>query len=516
MSQALTDLDRAFRRLMRRYFVTASLALMAFVGVSVVWNQSIKQELADQATLFLRRSLQSGDNRGELQILSGVRFNAFRSITQYDRQGRRVVTLPPTVAPIEFRERGLWDQLLLSEVRSVIRMDDERGTAIGEVSFVYPRFELAGYAALAWIFLVVLVAMPLSNAKRKLGEELEKEIAVQNSKILKDLIGKVRHNIRSPLAVLNGYFMATTEEALNLKDQGQRAARRIEEILSEMEEGGDEGEQSKPIAIFDAVVLAGQILEEKSFPKMPIKFSFNSDAPCAFTTIEGAELKSTLSNLLDNAIQAIGDDGKISLEIEADGYLVAISVQDNGKGIAPEILQRVREKGFTHGKEKGSGLGLYYAEKLMEEAKGSLTIESQVGLGTKVTLLFPQSPTPLWYCAELVVPPHGTLHICDDQQYILQAWQMKIPTELLGRTKLYAATELLPSSFGPSDRFLIDYDFGKDKRTGLAAIRTLPNPANAILVTGMAFDSGIQAECVAVGCKLLPKDLIASFPVTTA
>ena len=179
-------------------------------------------------------------------------------------------------------------------------------------------------------------------------------------------------------------------------------------------------------------------------------------------------------------------------------------------------MPRVREKGFTYGKEKGSGLGLYYAEKLMEEAKGSLAIESTPGQGTKVTLLFPQVPTPIWYCNGLVVPAKGTLHICDDQEYVLQVWKLKLPEELLERVKLYTATELLPQAIDSSDRFLIDYDFGKGKRTGLAAIQTLPNPEHAVLVTGMAFHADVQAGCAGVGCKLLSKDLIAAFPITTA
>lgn len=488
MSEALSDLDRAFRRLMRRYLVAAALLLLAFLGVSVIWNNSIKQELADQATLFLRKNLQAGDTRGELQILNGVRFNAFQSVTQYDRMGHRIVTLPPTVAPIEYKDRSLWDRFWLSEVRSVIRMDDERETSIGEVSFLYSRFELAGYAALAWLSLVVLIALPLSNAKRKLSAELEKEIEVQNSKILKDLINKIRHNIRSPLMVLDAYFTATTTEALRLKDQGHRAARRIGEVLSEMEDESEpkEREEQTAVAILDAVALARQIVEEKSLTQTAAKIQVKSNTPCAYTRIDGPELKATLSNLLDNALQAVSDNGEIVLEIEADGHLVAVSVQDNGKGIAPELLPKVREKGFTHGKANGSGLGLYYAEKLMEEAKGSLAIESELGRGTKVSLLFPQEPTPIWHCDGLMVPPQGTLHICDDQPYMLQAWQMRLPKKLAKRVRFYEATELLPSTFGPDDRFLIDYDFGKDKRNGLAAIRGLPTPAHAVLVTGMA------------------------------
>ncbi|MBX2994114.1 MAG: HAMP domain-containing histidine kinase [Bdellovibrionaceae bacterium] len=514
----MKDLDLAFNRLIRRYVVTAALLLLGLLGVSIIWNNSIKQELADQATLFLRKTLQAGDTRGELQIMNGIRFASFQSITQYDSEGRRIVTLPPTVAPIEYRNRSLWDRLLHAEVRSVIRLDDERETQVGALSFIYSRFELAGYAILVWIFVVALIAFPFTSAKRRLSYELEKELAFQNSKILKDLVGKVRHNIRSPLAVLNAYFTATSTESLALKDQGHRAAHRIEEILSEMEGGGEPVPQAvpSPTAIFDAVALARQILEEKSLLQSSALLEIKSNSPCAYTRISGPDLKATLSNLLDNALQAIGSDGRIEIDIEADGSMVAVSIQDNGKGIAPELLPKVREKGFTHGKENGSGLGLYYAEKLMEEAQGGLTIESELGKGTTVSLMFPQEPTPTWYCDSLVVPKDGTLFICDDQPYMLQAWQIKLPKAI--RTRFFGAAEDLPaaSEIGPSDRFLIDHDFGKGKRTGLAAIRELPNPAHAVLVTGRAYEAEIQTECVTAGCKLLSKDLIVSFPVTTA
>lgn len=514
----MKDLELAFNRLIRRYVVTAALLLIALLGVSIIWNNSIKQELADQATLFLRKTLQTGDTRGELQIMNGVRFAAFQSITQYDREGRRIVTLPPTVAPIEYRNQSLWERFLHAEVRSVIQLDDERKTSLGEISFLYSRFELAGYAVLVWLFVVALIAFPFTSAKRRLSGELEKEIAFQNSKILKDLVGKVRHDARAPLAVLHACFTATPTEWQNLKAQGDRATRRIEEILSEMEDGHgskDRQEQSA-VAIFDAVALAHQIVDEKSLLKTTAKISITSNRPCAFTRIDGPGLKATFSNLLDNALQAIDGDGQISLEIESDGYMVAIAIRDNGKGIPPELLHKIRERGFTHGKEKGSGLGLFYADKLMEEAQGGLTIESELGRGTTVTLMFPQVPTPTWYCDGLVVPQGGTLYICDDQSYLLQAWQMKIPKGI--PSKSFEAVESLPmaSEIDSNDRFLIDHDFGKDKRTGLEAIRELPNPAHAVLVTGRAYEAEIQAACVAVGCKLLSKDLIVSFSVTMA
>ena len=478
MTQLMKDLDRAVSRLKRRYAGAAVLLLVAFLGVAVIWNRSIKEELAEQAILFIRKSLQSGDTRGVIQSLNGVRLEAFNSITHYDQMGRRVVTLPPTVAPVEYRDQSFWDHVFLGEVKSTIRLDDDRQTELGSVTFTYSRFELAGYAFIAWLFVVACIAFPLSNTKKRLGEELERELALQNSRNLKDLVGKVRHNIRSPVAVLSAYFTSPATESLNLKFQGHRAVHRIEEILAEMEEGKEEHRQENAVpsqALSDCVELAREIIEEKAHIFSSRRLSIKSNEEFIYSSVPASDLRSTFSNLLDNALEATNDLGAVEMRIEADGHLVAISIQDNGKGIPENIKAKVRQKGFTFGKPQGSGLGLFYADRLMEEHSGNLMIESEPGIGTTVILLFPQQPNPSWHCGGIVVPPGGKLHILDDQDYVLQAWRLKIPLEQHGRLIFHSKTEALEPFTDPvpQDRFLFDFDFGPGKRSGLDAIQAL-------------------------------------------
>src|SRR6202042_3674889 len=88
------------------------------------------------------------------------------------------------------------------------------------------------------------------------------------------------------------------------------------------------------------------------------------------------------------------------VHVEADGHLVTVEVQDTGKGIPPDNLPLVRNQGYST-KDGGFGLGLYYAQKLMDDNQGHLEIESEVNKGTKVALNFPQRPAPSWHCSEI-------------------------------------------------------------------------------------------------------------------
>ena len=67
--------------------------------------------------------------------------------------------------------------------------------------------------------------------------------------------------------------------------------------------------------------------------------------------------------------------------------LIQIQVSDNGKGIPPEILPKLMQRGSTHGKRGGSGLGLYHAKTTLQSWDGDLKIESKSG--TTVSLILP-------------------------------------------------------------------------------------------------------------------------------
>lgn len=100
-------------------------------------------------------------------------------------------------------------------------------------------------------------------------------------------------------------------------------------------------------------------------------------------------LNQVFMNVLINACQSIEGNGKITIKTEAQGEKVIITISDTGKGISKENLPRIFDPGFTtKGVGVGSGLGLSICYKIMEQHKGTITVESEERKGTtfKITL----------------------------------------------------------------------------------------------------------------------------------
>ncbi|BCC23958.1 hypothetical protein BCM0079_2551 [Bacillus cereus] len=109
------------------------------------------------------------------------------------------------------------------------------------------------------------------------------------------------------------------------------------------------------------------------------------------------QLKQVFINILQNSIEAMPDGGRISIhikEIGKDGII--ISVIDKGIGIPEERIKRLGEP-FYSTKEKGTGIGLMLSYKIIESHQGNISIMSEVGVGTTVTIYLPkiQSKKPL-------------------------------------------------------------------------------------------------------------------------
>lgn len=509
------ELENSLHRVKIRFAVAAALLLAAFLGLSVIWNKSIKEELANQATTLIRRSLLLGDTRAVLQSLSGIRSDSFESITEFGADNKRIVTLPPSVAPKNYDDRNLFEQFLYGEIKTNLYLDEDAKVLTASLSFMYSRFELAQYALAIWALVVVLLSFPFLNAREKVSRELNREIELRNSLLIHDLVKKVRHNIRSPLAVLTTYFSSSDELAVTLKDQGRRAIGRIEEILSEIE--GSHSYKSiakeKANALVEISSLVAQIVEEKRLiaSGISISFSISSSAQGIYSSLPARDFKATISNIIDNSIQATKENGHIEVRIEADGHLISLNVADNGHGIPKEFVSKVTEKGFSHGKSGGTGLGLFYAKKLMEDNGGNLVIESSER-GTQVTLFFPQKVTPTWHCGEISLAGVQKLHICDDQLLIREVIQQRLGVRKDLETRYHQWAEHLLASpdLHGDDLLLIDYDFGEGRMNGLEAIIKAGMPRRAVLITGHYDDPQIQQACASTGCRLLPKDQISS------
>jgi two-component system sensor histidine kinase HydH len=103
---------------------------------------------------------------------------------------------------------------------------------------------------------------------------------------------------------------------------------------------------------------------------------------------EEAQLQQVFMNLFLNAVEAVGHNGEVSVTTENDGAYLKIFVRDSGPGISADNLDRMFEPFFTT-KKNGTGLGLAITQRIIEEHRGKIAIQSEIGKGSVFIVSLP-------------------------------------------------------------------------------------------------------------------------------
>ena len=97
-------------------------------------------------------------------------------------------------------------------------------------------------------------------------------------------------------------------------------------------------------------------------------------------------------NLFNNALDAVGEGGRIIVRSTATDDTIEVSVEDNGVGIPKDIADRIFDPFFTtKGPGHGNGLGLSISHSIMQQLGGSLDFESEAGQGTTFRVRVPRT-----------------------------------------------------------------------------------------------------------------------------
>jgi signal transduction histidine kinase len=103
-----------------------------------------------------------------------------------------------------------------------------------------------------------------------------------------------------------------------------------------------------------------------------------------------SQINQVLLNLITNAAQAIEGDGKIAIRTWADSGAVYVSVQDTGKGMAPETVKKIFDPFFTTKPVgEGTGLGLSISWQIIQQHGGRIRVASEIGKGTRFVVVLP-------------------------------------------------------------------------------------------------------------------------------
>ncbi len=379
------------------------------------------------------------------------------------------------------------------------------------------------------------VLVTLSDvSERKQAEEEKRNLEVQLRQSQKmeavgTLAGGIAHDFNNILGSIIGYTNLALDDVPddtivndNLKQvliAGSRAKDLVRQILTFSRH--DE-QQKKPVEIA-SVVRETLILLRSSFPAT-IEIKQNIEADSSMILADSTQIHQVVMNLCTNALGAMGDTKGVlevslkDVDLKSDtvfshkklqaGQYIKLSVKDTGCGIDSAIMERIFEPFFTtKDVGEGTGMGLAVIHGIVENHGGTISIDSEVGVGTTFNVFFPKierSDVSEDGPSEIIVGQGEVILVVDDEKSLVDMMKQMLHRAgytVVGKT---SSTEALETFRAEPDKFdLVITDYAMPDMTGKELAKELLEirpDIGVILCTGFSEDLNSQ-EVLNMGIK---------------
>src|ERR1017187_1329604 len=269
------------------------------------------------------------------------------------------------------------------------------------------RWSVLGSLGLLFVFGVALAGVVYRDMIAPLRIKLvESQSLVERHEKLASLgmlAAGVAHEIRNPLTAIKAAlfiqqkkFQPGSQERADVKIV-EREILRLERIVNDFLQFAGPSEPKPSTIPADLLLLEVQQFFSPQFAAADIQLVLEASAPMRIH-VDAAQIKQVLINLVQNAADAIGRNGKVTLRARHDRKrlangetdVVILEVADTGKGISSEVQKRLFDPFFTT-KDTGTGLGLPIASGIVQKHGGLLQYQTQVNYGTTFGIVLPQA-----------------------------------------------------------------------------------------------------------------------------
>ena len=215
---------------------------------------------------------------------------------------------------------------------------------------------------------------------------------------LDQLVYRTSHDLRSPLrsilGLVNLYKLENSEESEHVSKIEDRIVK-MDDFIKSMLDYSRASRMGVKNTLVDVEQLINESIEDleflDGFRNMDISVATTGDTEKLY--VDKLRLKIVLGNILSNAIKYRNPDldvNKLDIHITIEEDMVRMEFSDNGIGISKEYLAKVFDMFYRATEQSdGSGLGMYIVKQSVERLNGEIMIDSELGVGTKITINLP-------------------------------------------------------------------------------------------------------------------------------
>jgi signal transduction histidine kinase len=286
---------------------------------------------------------------------------------------------------------GLTDPCSWQEVRNRL---EENGRHTVFFSSSEDRLLASGFSPFHWPDsreqgIIALIDDVTDHARIGLQRERSQTLSAMG-----EMASEIAHQFRNPLggieliASILGREVAGDGNKERLVEQILSGVKQVNHLITNyLDLAGN------PNPILESVDLAELVLEtvnavSPALETQEAEIRVNTPEQASLAQVDRELIGQVLTNIIYNAIEALDFGGVISIDFSSDSRGVEVSIEDNGRGIPKEDVNRIFNPFFTT-KEQNLGLGLAVSHRIIDAHKGLIRVMSQPDRGTTVTLTLP-------------------------------------------------------------------------------------------------------------------------------